>query len=163
MTATLLLCHHHCRRLHVGSSCFSSHLLQIGIMISAIINLRSQHLCSLSFPSSTSQIIAQAPKSAFLDFFYVFSLPTCPPVFLSSPLSSFLNVPFLLSYPSDPFFLLSSILSLPFFFYLLCVFLLSILTSFLSLLLLPSSFCIFLLSRQHFLYLPSLQHEINFH
>lgn len=89
-----------------GLSC---HLLQIGIMVTAIINLQSQQLCSLSSTSGTSWNIAQSPKSssfALFDFF----LPTC---FLSSfaPLltlfpTSFLS-PFLPLWSLLYFFILS--------------------------------------------------------
>lgn len=93
-----------------GLSC---HLLQIGIMVTAIINLQSQQLCSLSSTSGTSWNIAQSPKSssfALFDFFfaYLFSF------FLCSPSDSFphlLSFPF--SYPSDHFYISSFFHSLP--------------------------------------------------
>lgn len=117
-----------------GLSC---HLLQIGIMVTAIINLQSQQLCSLSSTSGTSWNIAQSPKSssfALFDFFfpYLFSF------FLCSPPDSF---PHLLSFPFPTplitsLFLHSFTLSL--LLYLLCLFSLSILISFLSLLPIPS-------------------------
>lgn len=117
-----------------GLSC---HLLQIGIMVTAIINLQSQQLCSLSSTSGTSCNIAQSPKSssfALFDFF----LPTC---FLSSfaPLLTLFPTSFLSPFPTPlitSIFLHSFTLSL--LLYLLCLFSLSILISFLSLLPIPS-------------------------
>ena len=78
-----------CRALHLGSCCLSYHLLQIGITITAIINLRSQHLCSLSSTSGPSWKIGQALKSALFHCFVLFfSLPACL-LFLCSPSLSF--------------------------------------------------------------------------